>query len=60
MSYQPFLMLKCQDVARDKLSQVAFIGIERLREATIAFRHHIYKRLKPHTDKKSIKMASSY
>ena len=45
-------MLKCQDVCRDKLSKATFIDIEWFRKATIAPRHHIYKRLMPHTDKK--------
>ena len=45
-------MLKCQDVAHNHFSKVTFIGVEWFCKATIAFRHHIYKRLKPHTDKK--------
>ena len=48
-------MLKCQDVARDKLTKAAFIGIKCFRKATIARRHHIYKRLKAYTDKKVTK-----
>ena len=48
-------MLKCQDVAREKVSKAAFIGIEWFRKVTIALRHHVYKRLKPLTDKKSKK-----
>ena len=45
-------MLNFQDVARDKFSKATVIGIEWFRKTTIALRHHIYKRLKPHTDKK--------
>ena len=52
-------MLKCQNVARDKLFNATFIGIEWFRKATIALRHHIYKRLKPHTDKKKEKKVRS-
>ena len=52
-------MLKCRDVAHDKLSKTAFLGIEWYRKATIALRHHTYKRLKPHTDKKSLKKVRS-
>ena len=51
-------MLNCQDVARDKLSKATFIGIEWFRKITIALRHHIYKRLKPHTINKSKKVRS--
>ena len=52
---QTFPQVMYQDVARDKLSKAAFIAIEWFHKATIAVRHHIYKRLKPHTDKKSKK-----
>ena len=34
-------MLKCRDVARDKLSKVAFIVIEWCRRETIAFRDYL-------------------
>ena len=52
-------MLKCQDVAREKVSKATLIGIELFREATTALRHHIYKRLKPLTDKKKFKKVRS-
>ena len=52
-------MLKCQDVAGDKLFKATFIGIEWFRKATIDVRHHIYKRIKQHTDKKRPKMIRS-
>ena len=48
-------MLKCQEVSRDTLSKATFIGIEWFGKATIVPRHHIYRRLMPHTDKKKRK-----
>ena len=51
-------MFKYQDFARDTLLLATFNGIEWFSKRTISLRSHIYKILKPHTDKKIKKVRS--